>query len=240
MEKNLIVWEGASMINGEPIVVILTGLSKRSNNPKTGDMPQVWILRADMHPIEALKSGADVAICGDCKFRPTVLGDQALKRHSRTCYVRTMSFSAVYKAYKAGKYQRSDLSLISDVLAGKCVRIGAYGDPAAVPTHVWDTLLSQCDSTGYTHQWRNCDPKMSRYCMASCDTLADIPLAASKGYRVFYVQPKVVKPIRSVGAIKMAHCPASKELGKVTTCKNCMVCGGNRSSFKSNVTIMLH
>ena len=62
--NGFIIYEGRSAIDRAPIVVILTGL-KPSKNSKTGAMLQTWILRADMHPLEALRTGADRAICGD-------------------------------------------------------------------------------------------------------------------------------------------------------------------------------
>ena len=44
-----------------------------SNNSKTGDMPQTWILVKNVNPIEAVNTGADKLICGDCKHRGTVV-----------------------------------------------------------------------------------------------------------------------------------------------------------------------
>ena len=67
------VWRGNSPIDNEPIVLIATGLSrsqsKQSKNRKTGPMVQTHILRQDMRPIEAVNTGADVSICGDCPLR---------------------------------------------------------------------------------------------------------------------------------------------------------------------------
>ena len=57
-----IVWEGDSLLTGDPIVVVATWDSK---NPKTGDMVQMYILLADVEPHIAVKSGADAAVCGN-------------------------------------------------------------------------------------------------------------------------------------------------------------------------------
>jgi len=54
-----IVYQGPSMIDGAPIVAIVTGLTRKSKNEKTGNMAQVFILRADMSPLQAIASGAD-------------------------------------------------------------------------------------------------------------------------------------------------------------------------------------
>jgi hypothetical protein len=166
-----------------------------------------------------------------------------------------MSFNAVYEKYACtgryapgGKFEKhagypvANLEEFSEELAGLHVRIGAYGDPAAVPLSVWDTILKHCKSTGYTHQWRTCDPGYAQYCMASCDTPLDVLLSTAKGYRTFYVQniSTFDQAEHNIDGIKLAHCPASKEKGKSTTCSKCMACNGTRFGQKSNITIMIH
>ena len=235
----MILYSGPSEIDGKPIVAIITGIENKSHNRKTGAMPQVWIIRSDIHPTEALRTGEDVSICGNCPYRPTELGDQALKRNIRKCYVNTMSFNAVYKKYAAGGYEVADLNTLAHVLSDYHVRIGAYGDPAAVPISVWDTVLVYCKSTGYTHQWKSCSPEYSKYCMASCDSPLDVLMSTAKGYRTFFVQSNGTVD-RIVEGIKLAHCPASKEKGKSTTCAKCMACSGTRTGLKSNITIKMH
>ena len=47
-----VLYEGPSLLDGEPIVAILTGLRSSSGNRKTGAMLQTWILRADVSPAE--------------------------------------------------------------------------------------------------------------------------------------------------------------------------------------------
>lgn len=238
----MIIYEGPSELDGKPIVAIITGINNKSNNSKTGDMPQVWILRSDLHPTEALRTGEDVSICGNCPYRPQELGDGALKKHSRKCYVNTMSFNAVYKKYANNGYETADLDSLAQLLTGKKVRLGAYGDPSLIPIEILDKILVNCESTGYTHRWQNCDEDYSRYLMASCDNAIDVIQATIKGYRTFYVQniENFDNVTRAVDNIKFAVCPASKEMGKKVQCQDCMICSGTRSGFKSNVTIMIH
>jgi len=238
----MIIFNGPSEIDGKPIVAIITGVNKSSKNSKTGAMPQVWILRSDIHPTEALKTGEDSSICGDCPHRPKVLGENALKKASRSCYVNTMAFNSIYKTFLNGKYETANLENLAIELTGAKVRIGAYGDPAAVPIEVWDTILKNCESTGYTHQWKTCNLDYANYCMASCDTPIDVLNATSKGYRTFFVQNigTFDDAIKQVENIKLAWCPASKEKGKSTTCFNCMACSGIRSGRQSNIAIVLH
>jgi len=235
----MIIWKGPSEIDGSPIMVVVTF---GSNNSKTGDMPQIWILRSDIHPTEALRNGGDRAICGDCPYRPQILGDNALKKYSRKCYVSAMSFNAIYKKYKNGGYPEVSLEDCREMLKGKKVRLGAYGDPVAVPIYVWDMILADCQSTGYTHQWRNCDKGYAKYCMSSCDSPMDVLLSTSMGYRAFFVQAvdDYSNISKNISGVKLANCPASKEMGKVTTCAKCLICSGTRSGLKSNVTIAIH
>jgi hypothetical protein len=80
-----IIYRGPSLLDGEPIVVIAT-LSDR--NPKTGPALQTYILREDINPLEASKTGADYSICGDCNLRGTPTDDPKLKQAvDRPCYV---------------------------------------------------------------------------------------------------------------------------------------------------------
>jgi hypothetical protein len=71
--NGVILYEGPSVIDGAPIVAIATGFKSPSSNDKTGTMIQVWILRADIAPHEAQKTGADESICGDCPMRPLLV-----------------------------------------------------------------------------------------------------------------------------------------------------------------------
>ena len=120
--RGFIFYRGKSPIDAAPIVGIAV---LRSKNVKTGDMVQTYILRADVHPVDAIKSADDVSICGDCVHR----GDDKRKR---TCYVDVgKSVSAIYKAFKRGIYpdMSRNLSHAAAQLKGRKVRLGAYGDP---------------------------------------------------------------------------------------------------------------
>ena len=81
MANGYILWEGASLIDGAPIVVIATGFASRSTNRKTGGMVQTYILRRDIDPVSAVQSGDDASICGDCPHRGIVV-DQRLESSS--------------------------------------------------------------------------------------------------------------------------------------------------------------
>ena len=99
-----------------------------SDNRKTGNMIQIWILRKDVSPPDAVRSGLDSEICGDCKLR----GSNGWI--GRTCYVNVAQGpNAVWRAYQAGRYEYLPQCRYADVFGGRAVRFGAYGDPVYIP-----------------------------------------------------------------------------------------------------------
>lgn len=225
-----ILYRGPSQLDGAPIVCIAVGLANKSTNRKTGAMLQTYIIRADVGPIDAVKSGADSSICGDCRHRgPTADGK------GRTCYVNLgQGPLAVYRAHGRGLYPiAADIAAIG---AGRLVRVGTYGDPAAVPVAVWHALLSASTGhTGYTHQWRT-TPQLKPVCMASVDTEAEAALAHAFGWRTFRVNlagAAALMPRESV-------CPASAEAGKKLTCNACLACNGTATNRRGSIVINAH
>jgi hypothetical protein len=71
VESGFVIWEGPSPVDGAPLVAIVTGVSDSasSDNIKTGVMLQTWIMRRDISPQEAVDTGGDRSICGDCSHR---------------------------------------------------------------------------------------------------------------------------------------------------------------------------
>ena len=66
----VILYQGASALDGAPIVVIANRITAASTNAKTGAMIQTFIIRSDIDPLTALKTGFDASVCGDCQHRP--------------------------------------------------------------------------------------------------------------------------------------------------------------------------
>jgi len=60
----IVAYRAPSYSDGPPIVAVLTGVGRPSRNPKTGPMVQLWIMRSDVEPHVAVKSGADASVCG--------------------------------------------------------------------------------------------------------------------------------------------------------------------------------
>ena len=222
-----VVYRGPSQIDGAPIVVIV--LTGQSTNRKTGAMVQTYILRSDVAPIAAVRQGADASICGDCKHR----GDGTGK--GRTCYVNLgHGPTGVFKAFERGRYPTVFGSGIADLGARRQVRLGTYGDPAAVPESVWRALLKDAAGwTGYSHQWRS-RPSLRDLVMASVDSPAEHAEAVGAGWRTFRVRT-AAQPLKT-GEIA---CPASEEMGKRTTCFTCGLCKGASSPAKT-IAIIAH
>ena len=218
----MIIYEGPSALDGEPIVAIATGLERKSRNAKTGNLIQVWILRADKPPLEAVRSGADASVCGDCKHRGT------------SCYVNIgQAPQSVWRTYAAGRYARAaDLEAVSAALAGKDVRMSAYGDPAALPGEVVKACLDKASGhTGYTHQWRRA-PELAYWLMASADTPAERIQAKMLGFRTFRV--------RHVSATLLPQELECLADSKGLTCEACKLCSGQSRPGKRDISIQVH
>lgn len=217
----MILWRGISLIDGKtPVVCIMTGVTgSKSSNRKTGAMVQTYIIRDDMSPVEAVKVREDVGICGGCVHRKQDNG-------RRTCYVNLgQGPLSVYKAFRRGKYPVVSLADAAKAVAGKFVRFGTYGDPAAVPAEVWQTLAAaSIGRTGYTHQWRNGKfSALAPLMQASCETAEDVTRAHKLGFAGTF---RVI-PLGEELPTTALNCPASEERGKVVQCIDCRACDGS-------------
>lgn len=226
----MIVYRGISRLDRKtPIVVILTGVKDRSTNSKTGGMVQSYILVDATAPKAAINSKADYAVCGNCYHR----GNATRKR---TCYVSTRTgLGAVGRQLLARKYPDVAPEAAALQIAGRKLRIGTYGDPAAVPPEVWRTLLAHTSgNTGYTHQWREFSD-MKDIVMASVDDPREYPIAKYLGWRTFRVR----HPTGDALAPTEVTCPASTEAGHRVTCEDCNLCQG-ASRVAKDVAIIDH
>jgi len=231
--RGLVLFEGPSALDGKPIAVIANRITTASINAKTGDMVQTFIIRSDVDPMTALKSGDDASVCGDCMHRPNNGG---------TCYVNVgRSVMAVYGALTRGRYAKPgadyDPAILPDLFAGLAFRAGTYGDPTAAPFQVWRAAtLKAAAINGYTHQWRDGRfAAFKTFCMASADSEADHVSAHAAGWRTFRVK-MAASPILS-GEVA---CPASAESGYKTDCATCRACGGTSARAKVSIAINAH
>jgi hypothetical protein len=226
-----ILWEGASLYDGKPIVVIAT---MNSDNGKTGDMVQTWILRQDVNPIEASRTGEDKSICGDCPHMGKPSDKAKGWAVKRSCYVNLLHGPlGIWKTYRAGKYPHATPYQLATLAAGRMVRVGSYGDPSAAPMAIWQAFTRHAKGwTAYTHASRNPLPDML---MTSADNLGQAQAAWERGERTFRVVSAVTDLIKG----KEALCPASKEAGQRSTCEACRLCNGALSKAKS-IAIVAH
>lgn len=231
-----VIYRGPSLLDGAPIVVV--ALSSSSNR-KTGDMVQTYILRDDMDPVTASRIGADVSICGNCPHRGVAHSGDTGQAKDRTCYVLLAQGPLmVWKGLLKGSYPDTfGHRSVAAIGRGRMVRIGTYGDGAAVPSYVWDSLCSEAKGwTAYTHQsaWVGAAADPSRF-MVSVESKAQAHDAWSQGARTF----RVIADVRDVVAGREVLCPASEEAGKRTTCDACKLCAGASLKAKS-IAIVAH
>lgn len=227
--KSGILFKGQSLLDGSPVVVIAIA---QSSNSKTGNMVQTYIIRSDVDPITANRTGADYAICGNCKHRGKANPDKITGlADNRSCYVNLgQGVLQVYKSYKAGKYPMLTPEQAQSMGAGRMVRLGTYGDPAAIPFSVFEPLLScAVGHTGYSHQLGLVP--IDRRLMISADNPHEASKAQSKGYRTFRVIP--------IGSNDKAQneivCPATTH---DIQCNDCKLCDGTKKG--KNVVIEAH
>ena len=225
--QHAIIYNGPSLLDGQPIVVIATYSNR---NTKTGKVVQTYILRSDINPLEASKTGQDFSICGSCPMRGEVTTDPKRKiAKGRKCYVNLgQGVLIVFKSFLRGVYKEGDPRTMG---RDRFVRVGTYGDPAAVPSHVWDELLSECETwTAYTHQkpWR---PDIA---MQSADSYDEAKAHWAAGRRTF----RVIVDLGDIDKTNEALCPASKEAGRRVQCTACKLCKG--SSLAKSIAIVEH
>lgn len=227
-----VIYDGPSMIDGERIVAIVAGLTG-SRNVKTGKMVQTYIIRPDMSPLEAVRKGKDVSICETCVHRGDGTGE------GRSCYVTLIHGPrGVHDALSRGIYPSAKPHDVAEIVAGRMVRLGTYGDPAAVPLAVWQLLVSKAAGwTGYSHQWKTLTDAWAKLVMASVDSVEQMDEAHERGWRTFRVG---AEPVRGVEI----NCPASKEygerVGNRVQCIDCLLCMGRTSRSGKSIQIAPH
>ena len=240
--NGVVIYQGPSMLDGAPIVVIVTGLKSASANGKTGAMLQSFILRQDRSPVEAIKDGTDASVCGNCPNRPlTVKAALAADPTADVspCYVKAFHAPrSVWQCWATGSGYRMATEEDRAIIAASNLRHGTYGDPMAAPFGVWPVAPKR---TGYSHQWADYPQSpFAAVLMASVDSPVQAAAAVAAGWRYFRVETDPEAPLLP-GEVM---CPASEEAGKRTTCDTCGLCKGNpwgaRSRKPANVRILDH
>ena len=253
--RGYVLYEGPSQFDGSSIVVIL---GRPGTNAKTGSMWQTWILNASMKPSEAAALGLDASVCGDCPLRPFAVREAKARGEKRVpCYVVLVQAPrAIFDGYQRGIYPRITPEQARKLLAERIVprkrgrarhrhapygirqsvRLGSYGDPAAVPFEIWERLgvgTGEFSPPGYTHGWlrEGFDVRQLDYLMASIDPIsADQAEALPENARTYRV-------IRSGDtlATNEIECPSKRGV----QCADCLLCAGSSKRAK-NIAILAH
>lgn len=220
-----VIYRGPSMFDGNPIIVVATGFDNPTKNDKTGQMVQLFIMREDVPPHDAVRLGQDISVCGTC---PMASGG--------ICYVVVYQAPlAVWKRYHRGGYQdlTNNSTAVRKLMKRKQVRIGAYGDPAAVPTGLWSNIVDVADvALSYTHSWRTADPALAEFSMASVDSVSEYVEARAKGWRTFRTRMPWEPLLKDE-----VQCP-HRDTG--LKCIDCRHCDGNQRGLKGCVSEVLH
>ena len=226
--KGVIIYDGPSLINGAPIVVVLTSLRGTSSNDKTsgGPLPlaQTYILPRAMIPaagtsqgdasrawFDALAGGCDAAVCGGCPLRPSTVA--ALKAAGfeapDPCYVLNgpgdVAAAVGRGAYPVATLAEAQAYVRRQLAAGRIagVRGGSWGDPAAAPAEIHAALYAACHDTTGGHR----GPRVR---VAHPDG-RERPAVWTCYTRTWAYAPQVAAPWRTF-AMASAHSPAEARL----------------------------
>jgi hypothetical protein len=212
---------------------VITHLRGAPQNAKIGDMSQAWIMPVETSPNEAVSNGDDEAVCGSCQFRPALGGG---------CYVQVPFTShRVWWAWqKFGSYK--PIEQLPDLTDAKPMRIGAWGDPMAVPAEAWQRLFDAGLGrwTAYTSQWTTASEVerawWQRWAMASCKSAEEAAEAQALGWRTYRARLET-DPLQPNELV----CPAAEESpSHGVTCAKCHICDGVSRRIRKNVAIVVH
>ena len=200
--KTLIAYRGPSVANPEvSLDLVISGLKRPSANTKTGPMCQASIYLTDLSPYAAQKIGADVATCNDCVLRPIVARKCRSCGHENrfgakkcrscggelgACYVSTIrGEGSKFKSSRA--LEPVDTQTAVEIMRGRKVRFGTYGNSSNIPRAVLEPILSVVRShTLYEQQWLEPHAQwLRRWAMASVGSASDRREARSMGWRTF-------------------------------------------------------
>jgi len=203
--------------NGQRFFVAASGIITRTQNRKTGDMIQIWIMLEDVNPVAAVVSGLDAAtICTGCPFAS-----------GNGCYVNAgQAPLGIWQSFKRGLPTLTPKNY-ARIFGGRKVRFGAYGNPTLIPLAMVKAIAKvSAGWTGYFHNWREMTPAKrkayNQFFMASTETESSLALAQALQMRVFHVSP--VQPANTV------ECLADS---RGLTCAQCQLCQGWAKPAKS-------
>ncbi len=224
-KSTLVLYKGISLLDNEtPIMVVMSCFDKDSANTKTGSTIQLYILPVHESPKDTYFSGSR-AVCGDCKYNG-----------NNGCYVRWSHLKSLWNS--ARNQPVIPMKHAKEFVKGLRVRVGAAGDPAAVPFSFWNTLLSSCENhTGYTHQWNKDEfSSLSSLFVASTDSKEETKEANKRGWSTFEVIDNEEPSENSI--LCLATDETKSKDGLPFSCASCMLCNGKGK--EKNIYVQLH
>jgi len=163
-----------------PITIIVNGFTRPSGNKKTGPMIQTYFTPSNIHPVDAIKTGTDDAVCFRCPQKHSTGGG---------CYVGFYSLisipTAIDRALSISADQATASHLWRNLLEGRSIRLGAWGDPAAVSKNIILPIATATPMrTGYTH-FPSKAPHLRGLVQASCESPKQAHALQADGWRTF-------------------------------------------------------
>lgn len=212
-------------------------LFRSSSNPKTGDCLAIAILPGEgVDAVRDRSLGLDRPACGTCPLRSIMSGGKG------GCYVSSVALMG-YAGAARSAWDRpvgipADLSNTWPSRGGSPLplRLGAYGDPAAIPPDVVGELIGAGDAAGawtwgYTHGWRHSGAQHLRdVCMASVESEAGHRQAVTLGWRVY----RIVTGSDAIGATGLVECESA--IG--TACTDCGQCRGSNGEGEGRAIVV--
>ena len=246
--RGLLVYRGPSTMPGlSKKTPVIGAVSFYCSNLKVGDEFQTWHFNAKVHPIEARRGHtSDACVCGEganaCPF-VAAPGDTV-----GACYPAGRTLNGIWSSIQRGNYPElaelaaelrlpveATLAVVGSVPDG--VRLGAYGDPVAMPAAIAQHLTrSAQERQGFTHQWRQVSRSAwPRLVMASCELPEQVGQAAALGWRTYTAFPPeltrqearraIINASGKAARLILAGCPATYAEG--IDCAGCPIqCNG--------------
>ena len=222
------MYDGPSAVRPDKRVMLrVMNLKRKSKNVKTGPMVQVGGILADVHPVEAIESGCDEALCGGCRLRPKLHAEDKSKGvevSEHPCYVKLIYKNA---QRKAGLKQETTYGAGLDALRGRDVRFGEYGNMSSFPRSVVEPMFEAVAESGGNHtcyelEWRKPENQwLAKWAMASVHSAEERAEAKALGWRTFRIGD---------GRLE-GEAPCPYETKKVQ-CINCKMCSGNQVNMR--------
>jgi hypothetical protein len=165
----------------------------------------------------------------------------------RACYVIvSQAPTIIYKAYKRGLYRHVTPDEAAQYVHGRALRIGAYGDSAALPPGIVEPLADAADTvTNYTHSGcydMSRAEQLAQFTMLSADNLKQAERYWQTGARTFRVSSNwtLVDGVRRVNDIAKGESQCPKTISKKVSCIDCGLCDGLRRGIKNSIVAPSH